>query len=75
MSTVLSKQYTREAHKELLRIKQYYKAYQSLNPDQSAVIQFNSEWCKKAVAALKTGEIIPAYYLFLSGPGVTANPM
>ena len=24
---------------------------------------------KKAVAAFKTGETIPAYYLFLSGPG------
>ena len=34
MNTVLGKQYTKEAHKELLANKQYYKAFQSLNADQ-----------------------------------------
>ena len=73
MNSALDKQDTREAYKELWTNKQYYQAYQSLNPDQHAVIQFNHEWCKKTVAALKTGETIPAYCLFLRGPGGTGK--
>ena len=34
MNTVLGKQYTNEVYKELLKNKQYYKAFQSLNADQ-----------------------------------------
>ena len=34
---------------------------------------FNHHWCKRADAALRNGESVPAYYLFLSGCGGTGK--
>ena len=65
---MLGKQYTHETHKELLKKKQYYKAFWSLYPDQLVGVVFNCHWCKRAVAALRNGESFSVYYLFLSKP-------
>jgi hypothetical protein len=40
-----------------------------LNTKQRQAVNFNRKWCKDAVIAMKKGETIKPYRVFLSGPG------
>ena len=40
-----------------------------LNSKQRAMIIYHKNWCKQAVLAMKNGEHIKPYRVFLSGPG------
>ena len=40
-----------------------------LNSKQRAMIMYHRHWCKQAVVAMKNGEHVKPYRVFLSGPG------
>ena len=69
----LGRMYTKESHKDLLTTKQYNKNFRELNCEQREAVLFNRNWCKKSIIALKCDQTIPAYQLFLSGPGGTGK--
>ena len=73
LSSALNKQFTKEANKDIMTNREYCKAYCSLNDEQRTVVLFNRNWCKMAVAALRNGKAIPAYQLYVSGPGGTGK--
>ena len=73
MNSVLGKLYTREAQKQIVSTRQYRKMYQVLNEEQKKIVNFNRDWCKKAVCNLKKGEDVPPYFIFLCGPGGTGK--
>ena len=47
---------------------QYRQMLSELNEKQRAIVMFHRNWCKKAVIALKEGNLVEPYYVFLSGP-------
>ena len=73
LSSVLNKQFTKEANKDIMTNREYCKAYHSLNDEQRTVVLFNRNWCKMAVAALRNRKAIQAYQLYVSGPGGTGK--
>ena len=73
MNSVLGKLYTREAKKQELETKKYREMYQMLNEKQRTVVDYNRDWCEKAVICRKEGKAITPYHLFLCGPGVTGK--
>ena len=48
---------------------QYRRLFRDLNAKQRDIVMFHRNWCKKAVIALKQGQPIEPYRVFLSGPG------
>ena len=68
---VLSKRFATEARKLFMSSADYHKSYMLLNECQQRVVDFNREWCKRAVAGLSVNPNCDtkAYNLFLSGPG------
>ena len=65
----LSCRFEAAANSEIIAPEEYRKLIRGLNSKQRAMIMYHREWCKKAVQALKSGEQIEPYRVFLSGPG------
>ena len=66
-------QYTKEAHRDIMPPSEYREHMRNLNPGQRQIVMYNRSWCKAAVVALKKGEILNGYRIFLSGPGGTGK--
>ena len=58
-----------EANRELFPPDQYCELMRGLNTKQQQVVNFHRKWCKDAVVAVKKGEAIKPYKVFVSGPG------
>ena len=48
---------------------EYRRMMRELNNNQKAVVMFHRNWCKKAVVALRNGQPVEPYRVFMSGPG------
>ena len=57
------------ANKEEIPANEYRRLLQGLNEKQRGMVMYHRNWCKKTVIALKNGEPIVPYRVFLSGPG------
>ena len=68
-SVPLLQRFTAETNRELLSPEDYRTAIRGLNSKQRQVVMFNRAWCKRAVIALKNGEPVRPYHVFVSGPG------
>ena len=56
------------ANKQEMPADQYRQMLSELNEKQRAIVMFHRNWCKKAVIALKEGNLVEPYHVFLSGP-------
>ena len=56
-------------NRELLAPDQYRAMVRGLNPKQKQVVAFHRRWCKDAVIAMRKGDPVRPYRVFLSGPG------
>ena len=65
----LSYRFEAAANPQVIPPEEYRKLIRGLNSKQRAMIIFHRDWCKKAVHALKHGQQIEPYTVFLSGPG------
>jgi hypothetical protein len=71
---LLGQMYVVEAKKVPMTTPEYNCNYLLLNAEQKAIVDFNREWCKKAVRAMRTGSAPPeAYRVHLGGPGGTGK--
>ena len=61
--------YQAEADRELISPSDYRKMVRGLNKKQKQIVFYHRSWCKNAVIALKNGQKINPYRIFLSGPG------
>ena len=57
------------ANKEEIPANEYRQLLRGLNEKQRGIVMYHCNWCKKTVIALKNGEPIVPYRVFLSGPG------
>lgn len=57
------------ANKQEITADEYRKLMRQLNTKQRTIVMFHRDWCKKAVIALKKGQPVKPYRVFLSGPG------
>ena len=57
------------ANKEEIPANEYRRLLRGLNEKQRGMVMYHRNWCKKTVIALKNGEPIVPYRVFLSGPG------
>ena len=57
------------ANKEEIPADEYRRLLRGLNEKQRGIVMFHRSWCKKTIIALKNGEPIIPYRVFLSGPG------
>ena len=57
------------ANKEEIPAEEYRQLLRGLNEKQRGIVMFHRDWCKKTVIALKNGQPIVPYRVFLSGPG------
>ena len=57
------------ANKEEIPANEYRQLLRGLNEKQRGIVMYHRNWCKKTVIALKNGEPIVPYRVFLSGPG------
>ena len=48
---------------------EYRRLIRELNNKQKAVVMYHRNWCKKAVVALRNGQPVEPYRVFMSGPG------
>ena len=69
MLSGLSYRFEAAANSEIISPEEYRKLIRGLNSKQRAMVMYHREWCKRAVQALKSGEQIEPYRVFLSGPG------
>ena len=58
-----------EASRELIPPDQYRELMRGLNSKQRLVVNYHRKWCKDAVVAMKKGEDVKPYRVFVSGPG------
>ena len=65
----LSYRFEAAANPQVIPPEEYRKLIRGLNSKQRAMIMFHRDWCKKAVHALKHGQQMEPYKVFLSGPG------
>ena len=73
MSSSLGQLFTREAQKNTLDNDLYKEMFRALNGEQRNIVNFNRNWCKEFIFALRHGKVPPAYQVFLSGPGGTGK--
>ena len=66
--TPLLQRFSLETNKELIPPHQYHELMKGLNTKQRQIVNFH-RWCKNDVIAMKKGEAIKPYRVFLSGPG------
>ena len=57
------------ANKEEIPANEYRQLLRGLNEKQRGIVMYHRNWCKKTAIALKDGEPIVPYRVFLSGPG------
>ena len=62
------------ANKEEIPSDEYRRLLRGLNEKQRGIVMFHRNWCKNTVIALKNGEPIIPYRVFLSGPGGVGKP-
>jgi hypothetical protein len=67
--TPFLERFTAQANTELLSPEDYRAAIRGLNSKQRQIIMFHRSWCKSASIALKSGQPVKPYRVFLSGPG------
>ena len=68
-SDTLLQRFTTDTNREVLAPDQYRAMVRGLNPKQRQVVAFHRKWCKDAVIAMRKGEPVRPYRVFLSGPG------
>ena len=68
-STPMLQRFTAETNRKLLSPDEYRAAVRGLNDKQRQVIMFHRRWCKETSMALRTGQPVQPYRVFLSGPG------
>ena len=68
-STGLSIRFQSAANPAVIPPDEYRELMRGLNNKQRAMIMYHRHWCKQAVLAMKNGEHIKPYRVFLSGPG------
>ena len=69
LSTPLLQRFSAETNRELLSADEYRAAMRKLNNKQKLIVMYHRAWCKKAITALKNGQQITPYRVFVSGPG------
>ena len=69
MSSNLQTRFESAANKEEIPADEYRVLLRGINEKQKAMIMFHRSWCKQAVIAMKKGEPVTPYRVFLSGPG------
>ena len=67
--TPLLQRFSLETNRDLSPPDQYCELMRGLNIKQRQIVNFHRRWCKNAVIAMKKGEAIKPYRVFLSGPG------
>ena len=67
--TTLLQRFSLETNRELISLDEYHEFMRGLNTKQRQIVNFHRRWCKDAVMAMKKGEAIKPYRVFLSGPG------
>ena len=65
----LSVRYEGAANPAVIPPDEYRELMRGLNNKQRAMIMYHRHWCKQTVLAMKNGEHIKPYRVFLSGPG------
>ena len=65
----LSVRYEGAANPAVIPPDEYRELMRGLNSKQRAMITYHRHWCKQTVLAMKKGEHIKPYRVFLSGPG------
>ena len=65
----LSVRYEGAANPAVIPPDEYRELMRGLNSKQRAMIMYHRRWCKQTVLAMKKGEHIKPYRVFLSGPG------
>ena len=68
-TTSLLQRFSLETNRELISLDEYRELMRGLNTKQRQIVNFHRRWCKDAVMAMKKGEAIKPYRVFLSGPG------
>ena len=68
-SAPLLQRFDLETNRELIPPDKHRELMRGLNTKQRQAVNFYRWWCKEAVVALKKGEPIKPYRVFLSGPG------
>ena len=68
-SAPLLQRFDLETNRELIPPDEYRELMRGLNTKQRQAVNFHRRWCKDAVIAMKKGEAIKPYRVFLSGPG------
>jgi len=74
-STGLSMRFEGSANKQEIPADEYRRLLRQLKAKQKDIVMHHHSWCKKAVIALKQGQSVKPYRVFLSGPGGVGNPM
>ena len=67
--TGLSVRFEGAANPAVIPPDEYRELMRGLNSKQRAMIMYHRHWCKQTVLAMKKGEHIKPYRVFLSGPG------
>ena len=68
-SAPLLQRFTMETSRDLLSPEEYRDAMRGLNSKQRQVVMYHRAWCKRAIIALKSGQPVTPYRVFVSGPG------
>ena len=65
----LLQRFTMETSRDLLSPEDYRSAMRGLNNKQKQVVMYHRAWCKRAIIALRSGQPVAPYRVFVSGPG------
>ena len=57
------------ANTEEIPADEYRRLIRGLNTKQKSIVMYRRNWCKKAMLALKNGQPVVPYRVYLSGPG------
>ena len=57
------------ANKEIISPDEYRFLMRGLNEKQRQIVMYHRKWCKQTILALKKGEVVRPYQIFVSGPG------
>ena len=68
-SSCILQRYVSASNHEIIAPEEYRRMLRQLNRKQKDFVLFHRSWCKNVVTALKTGQPIKPYQVFLSGPG------
>ena len=65
--------YAKAAKRQDMNFQDYCRCVLTLNKDQCHIVMYNRAWCKSYINALRHGENIEGYRIFLCGPGGTGK--